>query len=103
MAGVELCNLSKHFLLGERIISAVQSVTTTISHGSFTVIVGGWHCLFSTALTNVVVFAASAAAKLASTAISSLPSWPPPQPASNEETSAKIDTNLQFTQNSLRC
>ena len=44
MAGVELCNLSKHFLLGERIISAVQSVTTTISHGSFTVIVGKSGC-----------------------------------------------------------
>ena len=44
MAGVELCNLSKHFLLGERTISAVQSVTTTISHGSFTVIVGKSGC-----------------------------------------------------------
>ena len=44
MAGVELCNLAKHFLLGERIISAVQSVTTTISHGSFTVIVGKSGC-----------------------------------------------------------
>ena len=44
MAGVELCNLSKNFLLGERIISAVQSVTTTISHGSFTVIVGKSGC-----------------------------------------------------------
>ena len=44
MAGVELCNLSKHFLLGERTISAVQSVTTTISHGSFTVIVGKSVC-----------------------------------------------------------
>ena len=44
MAGVELCNLSKHFLLGERTISAVQSITTTISHGSFTVIVGKSGC-----------------------------------------------------------
>ena len=44
MAGVELCNLSNHFLLGERTISAVQSVTTTISHGSFTVIVGKSGC-----------------------------------------------------------
>ena len=44
MAGVELCNLSKHFLLGERTISAVQSITTTISHGIFTVIVGKSGC-----------------------------------------------------------
>ena len=44
MAGVELRNLSKHFILGERTLPAVQSVTTTISHGSFTVIVGKSGC-----------------------------------------------------------
>ncbi|MHC1761890.1 MAG: ABC transporter ATP-binding protein [Negativicutes bacterium] len=44
MAGVELHNLSKHFVLGERIIAAVQGVTTTITHGSFTVIVGKSGC-----------------------------------------------------------
>lgn len=44
MAGVELHNLSKHFILEERTIAAVQSVTTTITHGSFTVIVGKSGC-----------------------------------------------------------
>ena len=44
MAGVELRNLSKHFILGERTLPAVQSVTTTITHGSFTVIVGKSGC-----------------------------------------------------------
>lgn len=44
MAGVELRHLSKHFFLGNQSLDAVQNVTTTIAHGSFTVIVGKSGC-----------------------------------------------------------
>ena len=44
MAGVKLHNLSKHFVLGEQLIDAVNNVSATIAHGSFTVIVGKSGC-----------------------------------------------------------
>lgn len=44
MAGVELRNLSKQFVLGGRALDAVRDVTVSISHGSFTVIVGKSGC-----------------------------------------------------------
>ena len=44
MAGVKLQNLSKQFVLGVQLIDAVNNVSTTIAHGSFTVIVGKSGC-----------------------------------------------------------
>lgn len=44
MAGVKLQNLSKQFALGVQLIDAVNNVSTTIAHGSFTVIVGKSGC-----------------------------------------------------------
>lgn len=44
MAGVKLQNLSKQFVLGEQSIDAVNNVSATIAHGSFTVIVGKSGC-----------------------------------------------------------
>jgi len=44
MAGVELQNLSKHFVLGGRSLDAVKNVNASITHGSFTVIVGKSGC-----------------------------------------------------------
>jgi sulfonate transport system ATP-binding protein len=44
MAGVNLQNLSKQFVLGGRALDAVRDVNVTISHGSFTVIVGKSGC-----------------------------------------------------------
>lgn len=44
MAGVELQNLSKQFLLGKQTIDAVHNVSATIAHGSFTTIVGKSGC-----------------------------------------------------------
>jgi len=44
MAGVELSHLSKQFVLGRQLLDAVQDVTATIAHGSFTVIVGKSGC-----------------------------------------------------------
>jgi len=44
MAGVNLQNLSKQFVLEDRSIDAVTNVSATIAHGSFTVIVGKSGC-----------------------------------------------------------
>ncbi len=44
MAGAKLQNLSKQFVLGEQSIDAVNNVSATIAHGSFTVIVGKSGC-----------------------------------------------------------
>ena len=44
MAGVDLYNLSKRFVLGGRTLDAVTNVNASIAHGSFTVIVGKSGC-----------------------------------------------------------